>query len=579
LFLDDDDDVIETLESLALATAAADGTWTATIPAPLNEGEGIRTSSTTNDFNVIEGFAAGTSADFSADLYGETGILSTTVRPEPPVEVRPPQAYDLFPELRPVPDLPQINATSTITVETSEDLAGPISATCISHSPCTLRRALTQASNLPANERPVLVRFNLDTSDPNYDATTSTWLLELADTLPEVEGGQVIIDGATQPGGRTNGPPIVINGSPLTIGSTLPSSNYIVRGLLLLNNNLVINGSTTFVEDNWFGHTPDGQGIYFPGDGSPNASQRSGVRITDRASRVVVRNNRFVGSGGIALDIEGDDSFVTGNYLGTRVDGTVPTPPDEALRCNENPASGNWFGGGGIQLSGSRNQLTNNVIAGLSQMGADTTAMSMVGSQHLLLNNRIGVDTTDTSGYVCGFGLQIDGEFSQVVSNTLANTASEAFFIGGEGNFGITLQGNQVRDVAGYVRYGNLVPTALIAFNAAAITRVDGTTVAGTSGSGSPCPYCTVEVFLDDDDDERETLESLARTTANADGTWTATLARPIDTEAGERLRTISTLNDLNIVPGFEAGTTNPAPSSTLYPGASSTLYLPLVRR
>jgi hypothetical protein len=417
----------------------------------------------------------------------------------------------------------------------------------------------------------VLVRFNLDTSDPGYDAETGTWLFEVTSAgtsgnLPEVEGGEVIIDGTTQPGGRTDGPPIVIDGSPLTIGSTLPSSNYIVRGLLLLNNTLTVNGSRAFIVDNWFGLTPDGEGIYFPGDGDPNSSQRSGVRLTNRASEVVVRDNRFVGSGGIALDIESSDSIIAGNYIGTRADGSVPPPPDESLRCNENPASGNWFGGGGVQLSGSRNQLTNNVIAGLSQIGADTTAINMSGAQHLLFNNRIGVDATGTPSYACGFGIQVDGEFSRVISNTISNTNSEAFFIGGEGNFGIEIQGNRVSDVSGYTEYGIQVPTALVAFNPAAITSVAGTTVEGTSGADSPCPYCTVEVFLEDEDDEIETLESLALTTADADGNWTATLARAIDTAAGERLRTMSTLNDLNIVAGFEAGTTKPAPSASLYP-------------
>jgi hypothetical protein len=570
VFLDNDDDVIETLEPLALATADAAGSWTATIPAPLGANEGLRTSSTTNAFNVIEDFPAGTSTNFSADLYGESGIISPTIRPDTPAEPRPPQDYPLFPELRDVPDLPTPAVNSTIIVETSEDLPGAVSATCITDSPCTLRRALRQASEAPAAQRPVQIGFNLPTSDPGYDSETGTWLFEVIatgtdDTL-EVEGGSVIIDGTTQPGGRTDGPPIVIDGSPLTIGGTLPSNNYIVRGLLMLNNNLIINGSNTFVVDNWFGYTLDGEGIYFPGGGDPNSSQRSGVRLTNRASNVVVRDNRFVGSGGIALDIESSDSIIDGNYIGTRVDGSVPPPPSEELRCNENPASGNWFGGGGIQLSGSRNQLTNNVIAGLSQIGADTTALSMSGAQHLLTGNRIGVDATDTPSYICGFGIQVDGEFSQVLDNTLSGTASEAFFIGDDGNFGITLQGNEVSDVEGYVRYGDQVPTVLIAFNSAAITSVEGTTVEGTSGADSPCPYCTVEVFLEDDDDERETLESLAVTTADADGNWTATLSRAIDTAAGERLRTMSTLNDLNIVAGFEAGTTNPAPSASLYP-------------
>ncbi|MEZ4622463.1 MAG: hypothetical protein R2867_44145 [Caldilineaceae bacterium] len=62
--------------------------------------------------------------------------------------------------------------------------------------------------------------FNLTaTNDANADLeVTGTWTLPIDDTLPPLKtntildkNGQVRIDGSTQPGGRSDGPKIVIN--------------------------------------------------------------------------------------------------------------------------------------------------------------------------------------------------------------------------------------------------------------------------------------------------------------------------------------------------------------------------------
>ena len=87
--------------------------------------------------------------------------------------------------------------------------------------------------------------------------------------------------------------------------------------------------------------------------------------------------------------------------------------------------------------------------------------------------------------------------------------------------------------------------------------------VKGTSGVGSPCPNCQIEVFLDDNDNIAETLDSLAVVQADASGNWQATLhRRPI---FGEGLRTMSTSTQNNTIPGLGSGTTT----------RLSALYLP----
>ncbi len=69
VFLDDNDAVTEAVQSLAVVTATAQGTWSAVLPAALTQGQGLRTTSTTAQFNTITNMNAGTTTGLSA-LYG-----------------------------------------------------------------------------------------------------------------------------------------------------------------------------------------------------------------------------------------------------------------------------------------------------------------------------------------------------------------------------------------------------------------------------------------------------------------------------------------------------------------------------
>ena len=98
----------------------------------------------------------------------------------------------------------------------------------------------------------------------------------------------------------------------------------------------------------------------------------------------------------------GDDSFIVGNYVGTRADGTLPEVAPNR-HCKPNARYYNWFGGAGVDISGSRNQVggpsvdDGNVIAGLLFMSADPentpdTALEISGQDHLVQNNYVGLD-------------------------------------------------------------------------------------------------------------------------------------------------------------------------------------------
>ena len=67
-----------------------------------------------------------------------------------------------------------------------------------------------------------------------------------------------------------------------------------------------------------------------------------------------------VGGGGGALN--GNYTTFANNYVGTIANGTVPgKETDPGLICSQ----WDWLGGSGISMSGDRNIVENNVIAGI----------------------------------------------------------------------------------------------------------------------------------------------------------------------------------------------------------------------
>src|SRR5690606_3065178 len=84
---------------------------------------------------------------------------------------------------------------------------------------CTLRRAISEAGRRPGGDRPISIQFNIPTSDPNYNASLQVWEVQIDESYEweldrrfiTDDGGQVTVDGNTQPGGRSDGPKIMVN--------------------------------------------------------------------------------------------------------------------------------------------------------------------------------------------------------------------------------------------------------------------------------------------------------------------------------------------------------------------------------
>jgi hypothetical protein len=316
-----------------------------------------------------------------------------------------------------------------------------------------------------------------------------------------------------------------------------------------------------------------------------------------------VQDNVFAGFFGVAVAIRGDNAVFTGNWIGTRADGTVPIP----AQFDKHPClSGAWVGGSGITVSGDGHQIggpdpaDGNIFAGifldLSSTSTQPPAMDVSGdgADHIIQNNIIGIDAQDNVVGVCGRGMDFANgpKDMWVEANMIVETGLSGIVMNSSTINGNTLRGNIIKRVTDWpseqgfndfpedaISYGTEINPALRSFKPAAITDIDGVTVTGTSGANSACGYCVVEVFLDDTDTVTETLQSLAVVTAAANGSWTATSASPL--ASGQGLRTMSTVPDSFTIIGLDPGTTSRL--SELYSGGgiggANAIYLPIVKK
>jgi hypothetical protein len=207
---------------------------------------------------------------------------------------------------------------------------------------------------------------------------------------------------------------------------------------------------------------------------------------------------------------------------------------------------------------------------------------------HTIQNNRIGVDIDNTQVGACGRGIYLSGDMQGTViaDNTIVNTRLSGISLNDNLYDACTLRRNVIKQTNAWpavsgnpkpedaIQLGPLLPDGYEFFKPAKVTTINGTAVSGTSGDGSACPNCVVELFLDDTDAVTETLQSLAVVTATASGNWTATL--PFALAANQGVRTTSTSAQFGTIPNISKGTTTGL--SNLYRSGYK-VFLPLVIR
>jgi hypothetical protein len=490
-----------------------------------------------------------------------------------------------------LPDQPGASPTlladpvTVITVTSGTDPDVSQSKTCISDTPCTLRRAIVQARNVSDAERPVLIAFNIPEDEAEgWDSALDIWKIEINPSLIETTifrrlNGDIIIDGATQPGGRADGPKIFIVGpgtgqkDGLIVGDVAGDNNHVIRGLGFQNlkTQIYMNTDNNLIEDCWFGLSDDGTGIYLRGGNEDDGSGNTGISVSDGANDNLIQNNVFTGLAGVAANIVGDHNTFSSNYVGTQADGNVPD-----LEPNLVCSPVDWLGGSGLSIGSTDNVIEDNIIAGiriaveLPTIQADSIRLG--GDYHIVQNNLIGVDADGDEVGVCGRGVYLIAgtTFNQVLNNRIVSPEYSAISLNDSPTIS-TSDANTLRAniIVKYTPWGQLedmpspedaiqmtksLPEEFRNFKPAAVTVIDGVNLSGTSGANSPCGGCTVEVFLDDTDSVTETLQSLAVVTADSNGNWSATLSAELTESQG--LRTTSTTNNYGVIPNMYAGTT-----------------------
>jgi hypothetical protein len=491
----------------------------------------------------------------------------------------------------------QAAPATIITVNSGTDLDTSLSKTCISDTPCTLRRAVVQARTAT---KPVLIQFNIpEDAAKGWVSSLHIWKINLLSTALRYIEGDTTIDGSTQPNGRASGPKIFLVGAGtgqndgLKLGATGAQNNNVIRGIGFQNfdTHIYVNSGSNLLENNWFGLSDNGTGIVLRGGGASDGSGNTGISVGVNVTNNIIQNNVFAGLAGVAAAINGDHTTFAHNYVGTTASGTVPAKQtDPSLICT--PVD--WLGGSGLSLSGSYNLVDSNTIAGIRiavvSISTQADSIRMGGDHHTISNNKIGLDSANAQIGVCGRGIFIQGgsKFDQITSNQIVAPGLSAISLNDSPSVsttdGNTLRGNVIKKFTPWggtspnfedaIQVTQNFPVAYRNFKPAKITSINGVTVTGTSGTGSPCPNCVVEIFLEDRDDITETLQSLKVVTADASGNWTATLTAALTNTQG--LRTLSTTAAYNTIAGKSAGTTTRL--SDLYL-SDKRIYLPLLTR
>jgi hypothetical protein len=504
-------------------------------------------------------------------------VAQTSIQPESPTE-------DVDPSSITAP-------VTTITVTSGTDPDDSKSKTCYTDPPgppgpptppCTLRRAIVEANALSAVDRPILIRFDIPALPAEgYDPALDIWVIELytLDTLVlgRLKDGGIIIDGSTQPGGRNDGPKIILLGpgtgqkDGMVVGDVAGDDGNELRGLGFQNfkTHLYVNTDFNIIEDNWFGLSDDGTDVYLRNDDTEDGSGNAGIAVSAGAENNLIQNNVFLGFDGVAVAIREASNTFTNNYVGTTADGTIPTKEtDPDLICS--PVD--WLGGGGITVDGDDHIIANNFFAGLRQdifqISTQPSAIQVTGDGHQIQNNVIGLDALFTEVGVCGRGIYMisSPENTQVLSNTIVNSGLSAISLNGVLYNANTLRSNVIKnendwpEVEGNpkpedaIQLGASLPEAFTLFKPAKVNSIQGTTVNGSNGQNSLCPNCLVELFLEDSDLITETLQSLALVQADNEGNWTAEI--PFALSSGLGVRTTSTTAKYNTIPNMFAGTT-----------------------
>ena len=207
----------------------------------------------------------------------------------------------------------------------------------------------------------------------------------------------------------------------------------------------------------------NGNGL--PDDGLVLGSTPAGESVsgTSSAGSTIIGLNIYNFTGGAGIHIQTNDNLVTGNFLGTDVNGTAAGPGNGTGVVIDSGASNNTIGGTGAGAG--------NVISGNSGDGIDIGSFSPTlssGNGNLVQGNKIGTNAAGTAELTNAAGTAemgngsagvrfVDGMSNTVENNVISGNVNEGiFFHGNDGASDEMVLGNLVgTNAAGTAPIGN----------------------------------------------------------------------------------------------------------------------------
>jgi len=291
----------------------------------------------------------------------------------------------------------------------------------------TLRYAIGQVNVNPMDADSI--KFNIPTSDPNYNLTTGEYTITLSSLLPMILSVSVTIDATTQPNTNLNGPAICIkSNSNLSYAFCFPTSGGTVKGMM--------------IQGFYAGIIVAKSGIYPAGsftlsncyigvnyDGSIAAANEMGIVICKGANNNTIKNNIISGNttAGIAFGLTNTNT-IQGNKIGTDRTGMYRIPNYYGIAIDT--SSSNTIGG---NTPAQRNIISGNYI-GIA-INHTTSNSNTIKGNYIGINAN-GISSTDTiSNYD---GIAIQNSYGNIIGGT---SAAERNIISGNMDAGIAIKG------------------------------------------------------------------------------------------------------------------------------------------
>ncbi|MGB6041927.1 MAG: Ig-like domain-containing protein, partial [Pirellulales bacterium] len=356
----------------------------------------------------------------------------------------------------------------------------------------SLREAMEAANSTSGAE----IHFRIDTSDPNYDVGSGTWLIQPGSALPFMNNGMTI-DARTQTG-YAGTPLIDLDGTNAVGASGFVSDagNIHIHGFAIRN----FDGAGIELQD---GTVNSFMGNYIGTDvtGTVAHANNIGVYVIGGAGNTTIGGS-VAGSGNLisgntqwGVWLTSDDNTIAGNLIGTNasglgslanlsgifVDGSFNNTIGGTTALERNVISGNTFG---VIVSGAganNNNLYGNYIGadvnGTTNLGNTTGGVAFGNGAD---GNRVGGTLAGQGNVISGngdAGILIDGSNDNLVQGNLIGTDAA-----GTGAIGNDVDGIRIVNAAA----DNLIGGAFAdAANTIANNTGDGVRMDATAGLGN----------------------------------------------------------------------------------------------